>query len=601
MSYIALYRKFRPPVFADVKGQDHIVTTLKNQIKSDRIGHAYLFCGTRGTGKTSVAKIFAKAVNCEHPVDGSPCGECPACKAIAAGNSMNVIEIDAASNNGVDNIREIVDEVSYSPTQGKYKVYIIDEVHMLSTGAFNALLKTLEEPPSYVIFILATTEVQKIPITILSRCQRYDFHRITIDIIEDRLKEVTQTEQIAAQEKALRYIARLADGSMRDSLSLLDQCIAFNYGEELTYDRVLKVLGAVDTEVFEKLFSCLYRQDAAGAIELLAEIVIQGRELTQFVNDFIWYLRNLMLVRTSDQMADVIDISSEHLSALKQQAQETDMDTIMRYIRVFSELSAQLRFGTQKRILIEMTLIKLCKPQMEQNGDSLVDRVRILEEHDARLEEVIGQIRAGRISVASVAENAQTSQVVVSDQQKVLDRAVPDEIKFIVKNWGKFVSKFPAPAKVYLQMMPPPKLSLGNEGQLQIVFNDEIRAETAKHEQQEIESALSKEMQKQVLVEIRYLTPTEHFEENYIDLQAINFDIVTEDESAAPEYIEKKEAENAAGEQGHVNMSEGSPPDAATLYEDAAAMAAIAEQADDNAFEEQDTDDEPDEPEDFQE
>ena len=601
MSYIALYRKFRPPVFADVKGQDHIVTTLKNQIKSDRIGHAYLFCGTRGTGKTSVAKIFAKAVNCEHPVDGSPCGECPACKAIAAGNSMNVIEIDAASNNGVDNIREIVDEVSYSPTQGKYKVYIIDEVHMLSTGAFNALLKTLEEPPSYVIFILATTEVQKIPITILSRCQRYDFHRITIDIIEDRLKEVTQREQIAAQEKALRYIARLADGSMRDSLSLLDQCIAFNYGEELTYDRVLKVLGAVDTEVFEKLFSCLYRQDAAGAIELLAEIVIQGRELTQFVNDFIWYLRNLMLVRTSDQMADVIDISSEHLSALKQQAQETDMDTIMRYIRVFSELSAQLRFGTQKRILIEMTLIKLCKPQMEQNGDSLVDRVRILEEHDARSEEVIGQIRAGRISVASVAENAQTSQVVVSDQQKVLDRAVPDEIKFIVKNWGKFVSKFPAPAKVYLQMMPPPKLSLGNEGQLQIVFNDEIRAETAKHEQQEIESALSKEMQKQVLVEIRYLTPTEHFEENYIDLQAINFDIVTEDESAAPEYTEKIEAENIADGQERANMSEESPPDPAVLYEDAAAMAAIAEQADDNAFEEQDTDDEPDEPEDFQE
>lgn len=597
MSYIALYRKFRPPVFEDVKGQDHIVTTLKNQIKSDRIGHAYLFCGTRGTGKTSVAKIFAKAVNCEHPVDGSPCGECPACRAIAAGNSMNVIEIDAASNNGVDNIREIVDEVSYSPTQGKYKVYIIDEVHMLSTGAFNALLKTLEEPPSYVIFILATTEVQKIPITILSRCQRYDFHRITIDIIEDRLKEVTQSEQIAAQEKALRYIARLADGSMRDSLSLLDQCIAFNYGEELTYDKVLKVLGAVDTEVFGKLFSFLYRQDAAGAIELLAEIVIQGRELTQFVNDFIWYLRNLMLVRTSDQMEEVIDISSEHLSALKQQAQETDMDTIMRYIRVFSELSAQLRFGVQKRILIEMTLIKLCKPQMEQNEDSLLDRVRILEEHDAGSQEVIGQIRSGRIAVAPVSGAKQTAQTSVPDQQKVLDRAVPDEIKFIVKNWGKFVSKFPAPVKVYLQMAPPPKLSLGNEGRLQIVFNDEIRAETAKHEQQEIEAVLSGEMQKQVFVEIRYLTPNEHFEENYIDLQAINFDIVTEDESAAPKY--KEESKEDVQEQE--NMPEESPPDAAMIYEDAAAMAAIAEQADDNAFEEQDTDDEPEEPEDFQE
>lgn len=202
MSYTALYRKFRPQEFEDVKGQEHIVTTLKNQIKADRIGHAYLFCGTRGTGKTTIAKIFAKAVNCEHPVDGSPCGECPACKAIAAGNSMNVIEIDAASNNGVDNIRQIREEVEYRPTEGKYKVYIIDEVHMLSIGAFNALLKTLEEPPSYVIFILATTEAHKIPITILSRCQRYDFRRISIETISARLMELMEKEQVTVEERA---------------------------------------------------------------------------------------------------------------------------------------------------------------------------------------------------------------------------------------------------------------------------------------------------------------------------------------------------------------------------------------------------------------
>ena len=250
MSYTALYRKFRPLEFEDVKGQDHIITTLKNQIKYDRIGHAYLFCGTRGTGKTTIAKIFAKAVNCEHPVDGSPCGTCPTCKAIAAGTSMNVIEIDAASNNGVDNIREIREEVAYRPTEGKYKVYIIDEVHMLSTGAFNALLKTLEEPPEYVIFILATTEVHKIPITILSRFQRYDFHRISIDTIAARLSEILKEEGIEAEEKAIRYVAKAGDGSMRDSLSLLDQCIAFYLGEKLTYDKVLEVLGAVDTEVF---------------------------------------------------------------------------------------------------------------------------------------------------------------------------------------------------------------------------------------------------------------------------------------------------------------------------------------------------------------
>ena len=247
MSYQALYRKFRPQEFDDVKGQDHIVTTLKNQIKADRIGHAYLFCGTRGTGKTTIAKIFAKAVNCEHPVDGSPCGECPTCRAIAAGNSMNVIEIDAASNNGVDNIRQIREEVEYRPTEGKYKVYIIDEVHMLSIGAFNALLKTLEEPPAYVIFILATTEAHKIPITILSRCQRYDFRRISIDTITARLRELMDAEQVTVEDRALRYIAKAGDGSMRDALSLLDQCIAFYLGQELTYDKVLDTLGAVDT------------------------------------------------------------------------------------------------------------------------------------------------------------------------------------------------------------------------------------------------------------------------------------------------------------------------------------------------------------------
>ena len=253
MSYTALYRKFRPVEFEDVKGQEHIITTLKNQIEANRIGHAYLFCGTRGTGKTTVAKIFAKAVNCEHPVNGSPCGECAMCRSIAAGTSMNVIEIDAASNNGVDNIREIREEVAYRPTEGKYKVYIIDEVHMLSIGAFNALLKTLEEPPEYVIFILATTEVHKIPITILSRCQHYDFKRISIETITDRMRDLMQEEQVEVEEKALRYVAKAADGSMRDALSLLDQCIAFYLGQKLTYDNVLEVLGAVDTDVFSRL------------------------------------------------------------------------------------------------------------------------------------------------------------------------------------------------------------------------------------------------------------------------------------------------------------------------------------------------------------
>ena len=316
MAYQALYRKWRPLEFEDVKGQEHIVTTLKNQIRADRIGHAYLFCGTRGTGKTTVAKIFAKAVNCEHPVDGSPCGECPTCKAVAEGRSMNVIEIDAASNNGVDNIREIRDEVQYSPTEGRYKVYIIDEVHMLSIGAFNALLKTLEEPPAYVIFILATTEAHKIPVTILSRCQRYDFHRISIETIAGRLSQLMEAEHINVEEKAIRYVAKAADGSMRDALSLLDQCIAFYLGQDLKYENVLEVLGAVDTAVFAEMLSYILKADTYACMQLLEQIIMQGRDLGQFVSDFVWYLRNLLLVKTTDDEAkaeDIIDVSADNL------------------------------------------------------------------------------------------------------------------------------------------------------------------------------------------------------------------------------------------------------------------------------------------------
>ena len=268
--------EFRPGEFEDVKGQDAIVTTLKNQIQTDRIGHAYLFCGTRGTGKTTVAKIFAKAVNCQHPVEGSPCGECAMCRSIAAGTSMNVIEIDAASNNGVDNIREIREEVAYRPTEGRFKVYIIDEVHMLSIGAFNALLKTLEEPPEYVVFILATTEAHKIPVTILSRCQRYDFKRISIETISDRLRELIDKEGLDVEDKAVRYIARMADGSMRDALSLLDQCTAFYIGKRLTYDNVLEVLGAVDADVFSRLLRELLERDVKKVIETVDELVMQG-------------------------------------------------------------------------------------------------------------------------------------------------------------------------------------------------------------------------------------------------------------------------------------------------------------------------------------
>lgn len=437
MSYTALYRKWRPRTFEDVKGQDHIVTTLQNQIRSGRIGHAYLFCGTRGTGKTSVAKIFARAVNCEDPVDGSPCGECPVCRQIAAGTSLNVVEIDAASNNGVENIREIREQVQYPPTEGKYRVYIIDEVHMLSVGAFNALLKTLEEPPSYVIFILATTEVHKIPITVLSRCQRYDFRRITVDTITDRLRELTEAEQMPVEEKALRYVAKAGDGSMRDALSLLDQCAAFHYGETLTYEHVLDVLGAVDNSVFRELFRAITEGRTKDCILKLEEMVIQGRELSQFVSDFIWFLRNLLLLKTADDAEDLLDMSEENLTQMREDAVSVDENTLMRYIRVFSELSNQIRFATQKRVLIELAFIKLTKPEMEQNLDSVLERLANLEEKVENGVPVAPMPSGGSIPPA-VSGNG-TAYDRAEPKTVTLPKAQIEDLNLIRNEWGKIV------------------------------------------------------------------------------------------------------------------------------------------------------------------
>jgi len=468
MSYTALYRKFRPQEFEDVKGQEHIVTTLKNQIKADRIGHAYLFCGTRGTGKTTVAKIFAKAVNCEHPVDGSPCGECATCKAIADGSSMNVIEIDAASNNGVDNIRQIREEVTYRPTEGRYKVYIIDEVHMLSAGAFNALLKTLEEPPSYVIFILATTEAHKIPITILSRCQRYDFHRISIDTIAGRLMDLMEEEQVEVEERAIRYVAKAGDGSMRDALSLLDQCIAFHLGETLTYENVLEVLGAVDTEIFSRLLRQIINKDITGAISTLDALVDEGREMGQMVNDFTWYLRNLLLMQSSDDMEDVLDMSKENIAALKEEAQLVKPEVLMRYIRIFSELGNQVKYATQKRILIEIAIIKLCKPQMEKDYESVLDRIASLEAKLANGIPVVATSGAADNALGMTGADGRGGTIPASKPQ--LPKAIPEDIQQVIKNWKSILSEIGAITKTYLAKAVP---SLGNAGELLLVLDDE--------------------------------------------------------------------------------------------------------------------------------
>ena len=430
MSYVALYRKFRPQTFDDVRGQDAIVTTLRNQVMTGRMQHAYLFCGTRGTGKTSIAKILARAVNCEHPDHGNPCGECASCRAIRDGTAMNVIEIDAASNNGVDNVREIVEEVRYRPAEGNYKVYIIDEVHMLSAGAFNALLKTLEEPPSYVIFILATTEAGRIPTTILSRCQRYDFRRISADMLRARMRELLHAEQMSAEDKALMFIARQADGSMRDALSLLDRCLAMQSGETLRYETALLALGAVDTEVFRELLGFLLRGDAGGAIGLLGQMLDDGREIGQLVTDFIWYLRNLLLLLASDASAEMVDASEQEIAELTALRGKVPPETVMRYIRVLSDLQGTLRNATSRRTLTEVALVRICRPQMEKGGEALRERLAALE---GTVDTLMNSLEGGYIPSPAPAERPEPIKAEVPKEPPA--KAAPEDLRRIADTW----------------------------------------------------------------------------------------------------------------------------------------------------------------------
>ena len=500
MAYTALYRKFRPDNYEDVKGQEHITRTLANQVINNRIGHAYLFCGTRGTGKTTVAKIFARAVNCEHPVNGNPCNECEACKAIMAGNSMNVIEMDAASNNGVDSIREIVEEVQYRPPTGKYKVYIIDEVHMLSISAFNALLKTLEEPPEYVIFILATTEPHKIPVTILSRCQRYDFKHIALDTIQARLKELADKENMDIEDKAIRYIAKCGDGSMRDALSLLDECQAFAVGEALTYDKTLEILGAVDTEIFSKMLRSILKKDTLEVMGNVEEMVNYGRDLAQFVVDFTWYLRNLLLMKTSKDASEIIDMSSERMEALKEEAQMIEIPVVMRYIRILSELTNQIRYATQKRVLIEIALIKLMQPEMEKDLESLTNRVANVEKklENGILVDSAQMGNAGQNIGDNYAKKFETEQE-KKEEKKQLEKAVPEEVKKIVANWQIVMSDLSGMCKSYVLQC---RKYVDAQGKLGLYFASSTGLKAAEEHRESIKEAIEKYIGKEVEIDM---------------------------------------------------------------------------------------------------
>ena len=480
MAYTALYRRFRPQRFEELVGQDHIVRTLLNQLETGRIAHAYLFSGPRGTGKTSTAKLFARAINCANPKNGDPCGECDSCRAFVSDGNMDIIEIDAASTNGVDNIRDIRDKVVFAPAYGKYKVYIIDEVHMLSIGAFNALLKTLEEPPAYVIFILATTEAHKIPITILSRCQRYDFKRISIDTISARLSELMVAEDISADERALRYVAKAADGSMRDALSLLDQCLAFYMGQELKYENVLEVLGAVDTEVFSDFFRGIVAGDAIGLIHKLEKIIIDGRDLSQFVSDFTWYLRNLMLLQSQTDASDVLEMSEENMKLLKEDAKLTDLNGVMRYIRIFSELSGQLKNSSQKRVMVEVALIKMTQPAMEKGlNDALMDRIAVLERRmETGLEAAARAMAAGGFAAGAGAltgdNGGMTADAAIGGTQAGMGTkpkpARSEDITEVIRNWRSICNGLSMALKPILEHYTTKANGGGNK--LQLIYED---------------------------------------------------------------------------------------------------------------------------------
>ncbi|MBR4720793.1 MAG: DNA polymerase III subunit gamma/tau [Clostridia bacterium] len=378
MAYQAIYRKWRPAVFEDVVGQRHITKTLQNQIETGKVSHAYLFCGTRGTGKTTVAKILAKAINCENPKNGSPCNECAVCRGIADGSIMDVFEIDAASNNGVDNIREIIEDARYVATEAKYRVYIIDEVHMLSQGAFNALLKTLEEPPEHTVFILATTEAHKVPQTILSRCQRFDFKRIKAEDIIRRMREIAMGEGLSVTDDAFRLLAQLADGSMRDGLTILERCVS-ETGGNLTYEAVSSALGIAGNMPIFAMADAVNEQNSAEIFSIIERLMSDGRDLNNFIDNLIGHYRNLLICKVTDNPENMLDREGEEIIKLKAQAERTAFEKISNAITVLSSAKNEAKWVKEPRIIYELALIKLTRPEFDTSYDALSDRVAVLE------------------------------------------------------------------------------------------------------------------------------------------------------------------------------------------------------------------------------
>ncbi|TXC78715.1 DNA polymerase III subunit gamma/tau [Metabacillus litoralis] len=445
MGYQALYRVFRPQVFHDVVGQEHITKTLQNALLQNKFSHAYLFSGPRGTGKTSAAKIFAKAVNCEKSPVAEPCNECAACKGITNGSISDVIEIDAASNNGVDEIRDIRDKVKYAPSSVEYKVYIVDEVHMLSIGAFNALLKTLEEPPRHVIFILATTEPHKIPLTIISRCQRFDFRRITASAIVGRMKEIVHNQEIVVDESALDVIARAADGGMRDALSLLDQAISYS-DEKVTLDEALLITGSVSQNFIGKIAEAINQKDVSTALQSLDQLMYQGKDPSRFIEDFIYYYRDMLLYQTAPTLEDVLERVSVDEQFIEL-SREIPSSAIYETIETLSKSQQEMKWTNHPRIFLEVAIVKLCQQssaatQFDQEGyQSLLEKITNLQ---SELNTIKQQGLAAPQQRSAGAEPKQRSmksgyKTPEGRIQEILKVATRQDLEVIKSRWGELL------------------------------------------------------------------------------------------------------------------------------------------------------------------
>lgn len=385
MDYKALYRKWRPRVFSEVIGQEHVTDTLRNQIVNGNVAHGYLFSGIRGTGKTSIAKIFARALNCLDLNDGNPCNKCEHCLAALSDSAIDIIEIDAASNNGVDDIRDLREKTKYPPSKMKYKVYIIDEVHMLSIGAFNALLKTLEEPPSYVVFVFATTEIHKIPATIISRCQKYELKRIKQSDIVGLMEKICIETGFTFENDALEEIAILSDGAARDSLSILDQCFSANIEKHINKEVISNVLGLVTDKIIYDLVNAINDEDAKSALYILNKVIVSGKDIRRFINQLINYYRYLMLSKVSVDLSEMINVSDDVLNKVIDQGKETSLNLIIRSINILTQVEIDSKWSANSRVILEVGLIKILQPDLESSIEALSERIEKLESNKSRI------------------------------------------------------------------------------------------------------------------------------------------------------------------------------------------------------------------------